>query len=511
MKAWAKRVVLFGIDGAGTFFEQTETPNIDRIFKNGAVCRRALTELPSISAECWGSILHGVDCRRHGLTNWATGRRPYPADSPYPSVFRVIREHRPEAEMASFCDWNNVNFGIIEDGIGVYKFHAPDRDLVEPAVEYIASHDFTLLFFHFDSVDHEGHAHGYGSPEHLEAIRKNDEYIGRITDAIQRRGWLEDTLIIVVPDHGGTPPDARGRGSHGGDSDAEKYVCFFASGGGARHAELHDMLTRDTAPAILHALGIPAPDTWNSRVPGGLFPDVPENLPRPEGLLPIAREPFVKPEEGLFLPRFADLRPAVYLPFESFDELPESAELTGKLYLVDGVRGHGMRFEDGFLSVPCPIGNESFSLTAWARLDAVETRMPLMGVHCPEDPASWLYVVATCEDHLVLTVRTLDAEKTKNMEVGLPFRREGVWMFLAVTFDADAGATGFSLDFCPFLRQELPGKQLFAPGRTPRLYLGADEVNGPGQRLPGTLDDVCLYRGTLKDADLARLKAYYMD
>ena len=128
MKAWAKRVVLFGIDGAGTFFEQTETPNIDRIFKNGAVCRRALTELPSISAECWGSILHGVDCRRHGLTNWATGRRPYPADSPYPSVFRVIREHRPEAEMASFCDWNNVNFGIIEDGIGVYKFHAPDRD-----------------------------------------------------------------------------------------------------------------------------------------------------------------------------------------------------------------------------------------------------------------------------------------------------------------------------------------------------------------------------------------------
>ena len=84
-------------------------------------------------------------------------------------------------------------------------------------------------------------------------------------------------------------------------------------------------------------------------------------------------------------------------------------------------------------------------------------------------------------------------------------------MFLAVTFDADAGATGFSLDFCPFLRQELPGKRLFAPGRTPRLYLGADEVNGPGQRLPGTLDDVCLYRGTLKDADLARLKAYYMD
>ena len=43
MKAWAKRVVLFGVDGAGTFFEQTPTPNIDRIFKKGAVSRRTLT------------------------------------------------------------------------------------------------------------------------------------------------------------------------------------------------------------------------------------------------------------------------------------------------------------------------------------------------------------------------------------------------------------------------------------------------------------------------------------
>ncbi len=510
MKAWAKRAVLFGIDGAGTFFEQTPTPNMDRIFKNGAVSRRTLTEIPTISAECWGSMLHGVDCRRHGLTNWVTGRRPYPADSPYPSVFRVIREHRKDAELASFCDWNNVNFGIIEDGLGVYKYHAKDYDLVEPAIDYISQHDFTLLYFHFDSVDHEGHAHGYGTPEHLAMITKNDGYIGRIVEAIEKRGWLDDTLILVEADHGGTPPDARGRGSHGGDSDAEKYVCFFAAGGGAMHAELHDMLVRDTAPAILHALGIEIPDTWNSRVPGGLFADVPENLPRPEGLPLPVREPEAKPETGMFIKEFGGLGPSLYLPFESFDALPENAERLGKLYLVDGVRGHGMRFDDGSLSVPCLTGNGSLSLTAWVRLNAVESRMPIMGVHCPENPSSWLYVVATGEDHLVLTVRTLDAEKTKNMEVGLPPQRENAWMFLAVSFDAETGISGFSLNFEPFIRQELPGKRLLDEGQTARLFLGADDVSGPGQRLPGTLDDVCLYRGALADEDLARLKAYYM-
>ena len=511
MKAWAKRAVLFGVDGAGTFFERASTPNMDRIFANGAVSRRTLTEIPTISAECWGSMLHGVDCRRHGLTNWLTGKRPYPADSPYPSVFRVIREQRRDAQLASFCDWDNVNIGIIEEGLGVYKYHARDCDLVEPAIEYIRSHDFTLIYFQFDSVDGAGHGHGYGSPEHLEAISRNDGYIGRIVDAIQERGWLEDTLIMVEADHGGTPPDRNGHGSHGGDSDAEKYVCFYAAGGGAQHAALQDMLVRDTAPAILHALGIAIPETWNSRVPGGLFADVPENLPRPEGLQSQAKEPKPLPEDGSFLKQLSDLRPALYLPFESLNELPEEAEQQGKLYLVDGVRGHGMRFDDGSLSVSCPAAGGSFSVTGWIKLNAVEGRMPIFGVHCPKDPASWLYVVATGEDHLVLTVRTPDAEKTKNMEVGLPAQREGTWMFLAVCFDADTGITGFSLNFEPFIRQQLPGKRLFWDGQEARLFLGRDDVQGPGQQLPGTLDDICVYQSVLSDGDLSRLKAYYME
>jgi len=508
MKAWAKRVVLFGVDGAGTFFEQTPTPNIDRIFRNGAVSRRTLTEMPTISAECWGSMLHGVDCRRHGLTNWRTGKRPYPVDSPYPSVFRVIREHMPQAELASFCDWNNVNFGIIEDGLGVYKYHAKDCDLVEPAIEYINSHDFTLMYFHFDSVDHEGHAHGYGTPEYLAMITKNDAYIGRIVSAIEKRGWLEDTMIIVEADHGGTPADANGRGNHGGDSDAEKYVCFYAAGGGVCHTALHEMLVRDTAPAILHALGLEIPDTWNSRVPGGLFADVPENLPRPRGLPLKTQEPAPKPETGRFLRQFSDLEPALYLPFEAFDDLPEGTERQGKLYLVDGVAGHAMRFDDGSLSVPCHAGSGSLSFTCWVKLNAVETRMPIAAIRCPEAPASFIGLVATEEDHLVLSVRTLDADKTKNMDIGFPPQREGVWMFLAVCFDAETGVTGFSLNFEPFLCQQLPGKQLFLSGQAPRLFLGREDAQG-GQ-LPGALDDVCLYRKALSDEDLARLKAYYM-
>ena len=511
MKAWAKRVILFGIDGAGTFFEQADTPHMDRIFKNGAVSRRTLTELPSISAECWGSMLHGVDCRWHGLTNWATGRRPFPVDSPYPSVFRVIREQRPEAELASFCDWNNINLGIIEDGLDVYKYHAKDADLVQPAVDYIGTHDFTLMFFHFDSVDDAGHAHGYGSPEHLNAISRNDGYIGAIVKAVEKRGWLEDTLLLVEADHGGTPPDARGRGNHGGDTDAEKYVCFFAAGGGARHAELRDMIVRDTAAVILHALGIAIPESWNSRVPGGLFPDVPDNLPRPRGLPPAVPAPSPKPETGRFAERFGELEPLLYLSFETMDALPEGTLRQGKLYLSDGVRGHGMRFDDGWLSMPCPLDGETFSITGWVRLNAMGNRMPVACIRRAESSDSWFSVVANHEDHLILAVRVLGAEKPKNMEIGMPPRPEGTWTFFSAFFDAETGTTGFSLNFEPFLRQQMAGNRLLPEGTSPLLLLGTDVLAGPEERLPGVLDDLCVYRRQLTDEDLIRLKAYYME
>ena len=167
-----KRVVLIGVDGAGAFFRDTDTPCIDEIFEDGAISYNVLTSNPTISAQCWGSMLHGVTPGAHRLTNAIVDERAYPTDSPYPSVFRVIRESSPDATLASFANWNSINIGIVENGLGVHKDTATDAPLTEKICDYVKKNDPTLLFVQFDEVDHAGHTAGYGTKAHMDALRK---------------------------------------------------------------------------------------------------------------------------------------------------------------------------------------------------------------------------------------------------------------------------------------------------------------------------------------------------
>ena len=60
------------------------------------------------------------------------------------------------------------------------------------------------------------------------------------------------------------------------------------------------------------------------------------------------------------------------------------------------------------------------------------------------------------------------------------------------------------------MRQLLPGKQVVKDGKNAKLLLGTDDLTTPGQRLPGELEDVCVYSKALTDEDIAKLKAYYL-
>ena len=267
-------VIVVGIDGAGAFIKTANTPNFDRIFKNGAVTYGALASKPSISAECWGSMLLGVGPEVHKLTNGIVSSAPYPTDSVYPSLFRRIREAMPEAELGSYCDWNPITAGIVENNIGVSHDTARDTVLTPIICKYITEKKPSFLFIQFDSVDGAGHSNGYGTPNHLKRISEVDELVNDVYNAAYEAGIIDETLFMVIADHGGTNP-GNGGGSHGGWTDGEKYVTFAAAGKGVQSGSIGEMNIRDLAAIVLYAFGIDAPDFdekgWTSQIPEGLF------------------------------------------------------------------------------------------------------------------------------------------------------------------------------------------------------------------------------------------------
>lgn len=266
-------VIVIGVDGAGHWFKEADTPCFDKIFADGAITYNALSSKPTISAECWGSMLIGVGPEVHKLTNSRVSTLPYNIFSKFPTVFKRIRKAYPDAELGSFCDWNPITKGIVEKFMGVSHMTARDKELTPLICKYIKEKKPDFLFIHFDSTDGAGHKNGYGTPEHIKAIIEVDKLIGEVYSAAEA---LEDTLFMVIADHGGTKEE-NGKGNHGGWTDEEKYVTFAAAGKGIINGEIKAMNIRDLAAIVLYSFGIDAPDFnekgWTSQIPEGLFSD----------------------------------------------------------------------------------------------------------------------------------------------------------------------------------------------------------------------------------------------
>lgn len=265
-----KHVFIIGVDGAGRFFSEIDTPNFDRIFANGAVNYHVRTEVPSDSGPNWASMLTGVSYYKHWIHNGNSGEEERSSDTKYPTVFTYARRTFPEAELASFCHWNNINFGMIENDINVNKVHVDsDPDLTDAICDYFDEGNAPTIFFvQLDDVDAAGHGYGSESEEYKSAIRTADGYVGRIYDAIERNGLMEDGLFIVTADHGHTI-----RGGHGRFSQRESFTTIAAAGktvvkGGGLDKQTRD---RDIAAITLYALGIERPSGMSARLPSNLF------------------------------------------------------------------------------------------------------------------------------------------------------------------------------------------------------------------------------------------------
>ena len=494
-----KHVIVIGIDGMGNFNRQADTPNFDRIFARGAVTYDALSLDPTISAQNWGAMLLGCHPLVHKLTNGYISSREYTVKE-RPSVFKRIRDAYPDDYLSSVCNWDPINVGLIENGLGVTKLTADDDGVLTDIIVEEVRKKPTFLFVQTDQVDGAGHHWGYGTEEYIRQIELEDGYVGRIYDEYVNQGIIDDTLFIVTADHGGY------KHSHGGYNVGERLVFLGAAGRGVSNGEIGRAYTSDICAIVLYALGLPVPEYGEhgvtTQVPLGIFEGytgeyrVPDKMTLPER---VECDP-------VSVDQLAGLgkEPLLVMNFENecADALGahEFKEYDTIKYYSDGPVGACAELgSTGFaVTDPLPVGEDNLTVMFWFNTDL---SLDEDAVVCGNK--NWLgnrdgqgFLVAVRSHDLIIS--SGNGDDCFERQIAFPERSSDGWTHIAIAFDKERQNVRIYLDFALYDVEDIPDDMLLSYDSGNPLVIGNDtslKFNQVEKHNFFRIDDLILLRG----------------
>ena len=254
------KVLIIGIDGCKPdALLKAETPNIDKLWKNGSYSFSATTDRLTISGPCWSSMLTGVWHEKHNVT---TNKYLKPNIKKYPHFFKRVKQFNPDLRTYSIVNWKPVN-DILERGDADFvQTFETDEEVVKKTVEVFNSDKPDVIFVQLDEVDIAGHTYSFDTinEEYLKAISGADKMVGRIVDAMRGSGNYEkeNWLIILSTDHGGSG------NNHGENIKEHKTIFYIVSGKRANQGLIkQDVYVTDVSITALHHMGIPIMAEWD--------------------------------------------------------------------------------------------------------------------------------------------------------------------------------------------------------------------------------------------------------
>ena len=175
----------------------------------------------------------GAGPELHGYTEWGSKTPELPSrvlnkNGIFPTVFQLLRDARPEAEIGCLYEWEGIKYLVDTLSLN-YHYHVADcnktpKELGNMASAYIKEKHPALVAICYDGPDHTGHTEGHDTPAYYEKLKELDIYVGQIVQAVKDAGILDDTIFILTSDHGGIDK------GHGGKTMQEMETAFIISG-----------------------------------------------------------------------------------------------------------------------------------------------------------------------------------------------------------------------------------------------------------------------------------------
>lgn len=250
----ADRVIVILVDGARPDYileYASTTSGYSRILRDGVWYSNAYAYTPSYSVPARASMSTGLPHEVSGVTsNWYKGGEP-----PYPSIFSLAYEEDLKVAV--------VGDSIIEDLFGQYvDVYIPIEEnsdqmekAVSEAIRLLESSDPPdLLWVSLVEVDEAGHEYGAAGQNYRDALVESGELIGELLGRLDDLGMLDDTLVVVVSDHGHLDT-----GGHGGDEEEVVRTVLALIGVGVDGGKRIDrkVTYASVASTVAFALGLP--------------------------------------------------------------------------------------------------------------------------------------------------------------------------------------------------------------------------------------------------------------
>jgi predicted AlkP superfamily pyrophosphatase or phosphodiesterase len=257
-------VILIAVDGLRPDAITPErTPTLYRLIRKGAYTPTAQNVLPPRTLPNHAAMLTGLTAENHGLTsNLYQGPRRLEV----PTVFDRARA----AGMSTALYYGKDKFLIFErrDSLN----WAERRDGGDVAADF--ARDFrkakwNLSMLCFPDADSAGHAHGWMSPQYLDAVRRIDGYLALALAGVDAAGLGDRVHILLTADHGGQGTN------HAEDLAVNRTIPFLVVGPDVQPGTLTGPHGRrvsitDMAPTAARLLGLPD-EPCDGRVLAGAF------------------------------------------------------------------------------------------------------------------------------------------------------------------------------------------------------------------------------------------------
>lgn len=264
-----KHVIVIGVDGLSvTGLLEADSPVLHKMIAEGAFKRNARTVLPSSSSSNWSAQILGAGPEITGVTSndWkpdAKHMTPVAVNKigRSPSIYDIIRQQRPQAEQGVVFHWDDYGRLLQKEMVNHYEYAKTESEAAVKFSDYLVAKKPMFSLLHFDYVDHVGHEAGHMTPEYLKSISKIDSLIGNVLAAVDKAGMKDNTLIMIVSDHGGINK------GHGGETDEEINIPVIYYGNGVKKGyEIKQPVYQyDVAATVAFVFGLDVPYSWTSR------------------------------------------------------------------------------------------------------------------------------------------------------------------------------------------------------------------------------------------------------